>query len=220
MSYFYYRPYFPTIDEEALPWIEHFISVANANQPESGLSVAQIDDLNDLHLAYSIAVGTKLAAMTAAKQSVTARNAAKAAAIAKLRELAQVVRNNPAVPLALKEDLWLKAPDAPAAPVMPSKPENFASVGNANGWNDLSWERGENPRGMDYVIEVRPWGTTDPWQYVGFTSKTKFRHEGQTPGVALTYRVYAQRNGVKGTVSNTSNVYDPNQSAEVINLAA
>lgn len=215
-----YAPYLPLKDQILLMWVEHFISVANANLADTGLTAAQMTELGDLLTDFSVAVGAHQAAYTVARIKTTERDDAKAALVERTRQLGQLVRNNPSTPVVLKQELWLRAPDTPAAPVIPQQPLDFSATGSGKSYNLLKWGRGANPRGMDYVIEVKPYGSSEPWQYVGFTSKTRFKHTGQIPGVQLTYRCYAQRETLKSEPSDTANVYVNEEGGQTLELAA
>jgi len=47
------------------------------------------------------------------------------------------------------------------------------------------------------------------WIFVGNTTKTKYEHTGQTPGVTIYYRITATRADMESEPSQTVSVYAP-----------
>jgi len=77
--------------------------------------------------------------------------------------------------------------------------------GFSSGTTVLNWTRAGNPSGTDYI--EGQFGTSTTWTNVGHTSKTTFRHTGQTPGVRVVYRVRAQIGDAISEPSNEAIVY-------------
>lgn len=204
-----YIPYLPTKDLLLLVWIEHFISVANANLALTGLTAPQVTALNDLHTDYATAVGNHQAAYTTARATTTLRNGLRDAILLMTRQLAQQVRNSSITPDSLKQELWLRSPEALPAPAQPERPLDFTAEGRAAGFNLLRWSRSGNTKGTVYVVEVRPSGAED-WSYVDTTSRLSYKHTGQIPGTPQDYRVYALRSGLKSPASDVASVYAAN----------
>ena len=85
-------------------------------------------------------------------------------------------------------------------------PQNVLAVANADGTNEVKWNRGSNPYGAVFMVEART--VADPvWKQVGAVTGVRFKHTDQMPGVAQSYRVTASRNGAFSVPSQSASVY-------------
>lgn len=216
MSYMNPR-YLKLSDGTLLEFGQNFLTVGNANLADTGLTVGEMTELNDLYTDFSTAVGTHVAAYTAARMSTLARDNAKAPFVAKLRALAQTVRSRSETPNTLKEELWLNAPPAPPAPAQPVVPQGVEATGTGYGYNKIKWERGANPKDTIFVVQYKPYGT-ETWFVAGLTMKTRFKHTGQAAGVKIDYCVYAQRGDLQSPQSIPSTAWGSNQGGQSPNL--
>lgn len=83
---------------------------------------------------------------------------------------------------------------------------NLLVDGSSGGINSLKWNRNGNPVNSQFIVEARKEDETD-FVYVGVTTKTKFDHKNQKPGVRVFYRIKAQKNDIESPYSNEAVVY-------------
>lgn len=204
---------------DLLSCLETFISVANANLAETGLTAGQVTALNDKHLALSNAWGTLVAARTASLGATDVKDAALADALGDLRELARIVQSHPGASNQLKHDLGLPVHDNQPAPVIPSDPSTLAAVVGENGRIFLTWDRNGNKSGTNFIVQFRE-GASGPWQFVASTTKSRYVDEGRTPGVYLQYRVYAVRAERQSLPCPWVQVYGPDGDTVQLSVAA
>lgn len=65
--------------------------------------------------------------------------------------------------------------------------------GSCEGANRADWKSNGNKRGTLYIVEAR-YGTTGDFNVIASVPATKYLPKEQTPGVAVYYRISAQRN--------------------------
>lgn len=85
-------------------------------------------------------------------------------------------------------------------------PEGLIVEGFADGTNFLKWQRSGNDKRNLFIVEARIGDAAD-YMMVGATTKTKFYHQNQKPGVPVRYRVYATRGGRVSPHSNDAALY-------------
>lgn len=134
-----------------------------------------------------------------------ARSVAVVPLIALVATFANQFQANPAVPPELIAELGLTVRGGGGSSPL-FAPANLVADGCSNGINMLKWSANGNISGTQYIVEAAYDGTTD-WDFVDVTTKSKFDHEGQTPGRPVVYRVYAKRAGQKSGFSNEATVY-------------
>lgn len=213
------RDYLPAQVALLLLWLEKFISVANANLAQTGLTAGQVTALNDLYTDLSTALGVQIAAKSAAQAATTTKNEAMRAAIAEARTLAQIVQRHPGASEALKVELGLTAPPAPHVPVEPQLPQGLTAKLNEIGWVTLKWQRNGNKNGTTFVIWGRE-GNTGPFAIMGTTTRSTFVDQGRTAGVQYQYCVQAVRSGRESGLTPAVSIYTPGEEATVLHIAA
>lgn len=213
------RDYLPSQVALLLLWLEHFISVANANLAQTGLTAGQVTALNDLYTDLSTALGVQIAAKASAEASTTAKNAAMRAVIAEARTLAQIVQKHPGASEALKNELGLTAPPAPHVPVEPQLPIGLTARLDEVGRVTLTWDRNGNKQGTTFVLETSE-GMEDSYTMLAAVTRAKYVDQGRTPGVLRWYRVKAVRAGRESAFSTAVAIYGPGNSGAVLQIAA
>lgn len=215
-----HRDYIPYTVALILQWLQNFISVANANLAQTGLTAGQVTALNDLYTDLSVLCGNAQSARNVAKGLTAMRDQAMAETLAMARELAMIVQKHPGVTDLLKNELQITVPGpTPAPPVIPDAPVDLvASVGRQAQIN-LKWNRAGNKPGTSFIIETRL-GTEGPWVFVASVTKSKYVDLGRTPGVFIQYRVHAVRAGRSSLYTDAANVYAPEQQTPALQIAA
>lgn len=213
------KDYLPAIAAMLLLWLERFISVANANLANTGLTAGQVNDLNALYTEFQIAYGNHLATHVVAKGATDTKNQAMAAVAAEARKLAQIVQKHPGATNALKLELGLNAPPAPNVPVEPQLPTLLTATLSEIGWVTLKWDRNGNKQGTTFIIESRE-GTTGPFTILAAVTRSKFVDKGRTPGVRIEYRVKATRSGRETGYTPTATIYAEGWQGGTLHLAA
>lgn len=192
----------------------NFNTVCAANPVPLGLDPAELTEISNADSQFSSAFTAQEAAKNTADGAIalcTQEWEEAKAVVAKYNAQFQAI---PGISPLLLGQLGLNVPSTPGAiPVY--EPINLSAFGSSNGVNALKWNQNGNETGTTYVIEVS-YGESNTWAIVDSTTRAKFNHVGQTPGVFTRYRVYAQRGETKSTPSGTASVYDPGQTLAVV----
>lgn len=202
-----------------LLWLQNFISVANANLAQTGLTADQVNDLNDLATDLSNAFGVANATRNAAKMATVTQRDARRSAAELARQLAQIVQKHPGATEQLKIDLGLTAPPAPHVPVEPQVPTGLSATVDPQGVVHLKWEANGNKRGTTYVLQTRE-GSSGPWQYVASMTRRSHKDYGREAGVTRQYRVRAERAAGVSMFSAAAIIYNPGGQSLELNVAA
>jgi hypothetical protein len=198
--------YIPKPDAELPPYLNNFVTYANANLVALGLVAADVTPISTGATSYQTALNAVETAKEALKQAVIAKDTAKKTVTTNLRTTARKLQANPVVTPAQKAALGLTPRTGQRSHVEPSMPDSVLAEGNANGTNLIRWGRSKNPLGTIFVVEVQNPKTGD-WHQVGAVSTLRFKHTGQTPGVFQVYRVIATRAGRQSEPSQAASVY-------------
>lgn len=201
------------------PFIENFVSVANANLAETGLTAGQMTELNDDLTEYTISWGNLIAARHQSEMATTTNKAAMNTVVTKLRELARIVQAHPGASDELKQNLGLPVRDTHPAPVIPQAPLDLNTAVGRQAQITLKWDRAGNKQGTSFIIEYRE-GDSGPWEFVASVTKSRYVDLGRVPGVYLQYRVRAVRAGRQSLPSEPANVYAPDNLTVQLQLAA
>ena len=87
-----------------------------------------------------------------------------------------------------------------------AQPTSLLASPDSSGVNSLAWNRNGNKPATTFVIEAML-GASTTFEQIGTTTKTRFDHTGQTPGVKATYRVTAERADISSLPSQSVTVY-------------
>lgn len=208
------KMYAPRPDAAFMAWAINLKDVAFINQAAAGLTPAQFialeDAANNFATAYSDVVTSKAATLG----FVSTKDAVRAESEAVLRELCQMIANNPAVSNTLKGELGLNVTPSSAGPV--AVPENLNAVPYSNGDVHLSWNRAGNTSTTAFSIQAQ-YGVSTTWVQLGATTRSKIVLTGFTPGDQVKFRVFATRGGVSSSPCAPYTIY-PGSEAEPITL--
>lgn len=214
------RDYVPEREAEFQIWLNNFITVANANLAQTGLTAGQMTELNDLSTDYSVLFGSHLSAWNVAKSLTPPKNAALEAVISKVRELAQIVQKHPGASAQLKTELQITVPGpVPAPPVIPEAPSSLNATLNSLGYVTLKWDKNGNKPGTSYILEFRE-GTSGPFQFLASVTKSKYVDTGRAAGVEGQYRVHAVRASGSSGYSPLATIYGPGWQTPSLQIAA
>ena len=198
--------FMPKNDTEYAAWLANFNTVATANLAALGLVTGDLTPSTAGTTAFNTAITTFVSAKASAKSATQGKKSSRKTIETVSRTLAKRIQANPAVSNSLKEQLGLTVRTAPSRAIAPANPFALVVTGFDNGVNALLWNRNGNAAGVQYVIEARI-GNEAEFSMVGTTTKSKFEHGEQKPGVQAIYRVYAQRASIQSNVSNEAVVY-------------
>lgn len=201
------------------PFIENFVSVANANLAQTGLDAGQVTELNDDLTEFTISWGNLIAARHQSEMATTTTKAAMNTAVTRLRELARIVQAHPGASNELKQNLGLPVQDFHPAPVFPDAPTNLSASLNGLGAVTLRWDKNGNKPGTSYILEFRE-GTAGPYQFLASVTRAKYVDLGRTPGVEGQYRVHAVRTGRSSGFSLPATIYSPGEQTPSLQIAA
>jgi len=196
--------YLPGPDAQYNDWGQNFSTVCTANAVALGLSAGELTEISGASSDFDNAYVTSETAKNAARGAVAMKDEARVETTEVYRRYARQFLADPSLPLSLLADLGLNVGSGGAGPV--SVPTELSAVGYDNGENKLRWNRNGNVATTIFVVEARI-GNEGEWFFVDVTTKTRFTHDGQTPGTEVFYRVYAQRAGSQSGYSNIAVVY-------------
>lgn len=199
------KPYYKLTSGELVPWLGNFAAVGSANLAALGLTIADITALNGKKTALDTSIDTQEADFAKAHASTEAKDLAHDDAVATIRNFANMIQGKPGVSPVLKEQLGLIVRKS-GSKTTPSVPTNLTATALSSGVNELKWHKNGNVRGTQYVIEAL-YPEASGWDVVDVTTATKFRHLDQTPGMPVSYRVFARRHNAWSTPSNQASVY-------------
>lgn len=212
------RSYIPIKDVQFANWGKRFAAKVQEDAAALGITadmaaelVAAADDFRDQLLA-------QMRLENLLKGQTKLKNKARAEAESLARTVAQLIRANPAVSDGELVTLTLSPRKKRSRVVRPRPPTDLFANPNARGYVDLKWNSARNKQGTTYIVERR-FGTDGPFEFVAATSKTSFRHMGQTPGVEAQYRVHAQRTSYRSGYTHPATIYSPGSQQPALRAA-
>ena len=198
--------YLPNPDAEFQLWLANFVTVAGANVAALGLLPADITALSGAQATFGGNLGQMKALQASAKAAVATKDASRKTVNNQVRSIVRRIQSNPAVTAALKNQLNINPRNTPKTRTPPAQPTYLLASPDSSGVNSLAWNRNGNKPNTTFVIEAML-GASTTFEQIGTTTKTKFDHTGQTPGVKATYRVIAERADMSSLPSQSVTVY-------------
>ncbi|MBS1715827.1 MAG: fibronectin type III domain-containing protein [Armatimonadetes bacterium] len=199
--------YYHTKKSNFAAWMANFQSVAAANALALQLDVSELSEIAAANTQFAASFSAQETARAAAKGATALCDQEWSEALAVVAKYNAQFQAIPNINPALLGQLGLNVPGG-GGTVPVFAPSDLSATGSSNGVNALRWNRNGNESGTTYVIEAS-YGESGAWQIVDNSSRTKFDHDGQTPGQFVRYRVYAQCGATKSAPSGTASVYDP-----------
>ena len=198
--------YLPSAGAEFQLWLANFVTVAGANVAALGLLPADITALSGAQATFSGNLGQMKAMQASAKSAVANKDTSRKTVNNQVRSIVRRIQSNPAVTVALKNQLVINPRNKPKTHTPPAQPTSLLASPDSSGVNSLAWNRSGNKPTTTFVIEAMT-GTATTFEQIGVTTKTKFDHTGQTPGVKVTCRVTAERADMSSLPSQSVTVY-------------
>jgi len=211
----------PPAKETELPiWSATFVANLTTYKVTLGIADADITAVTTLLTTYNTALGSLNNAKKAQNTATQTKKAAQKALVAAERALIRRVQAAPGATTAIRAALGINKRTGQRTKTPPTQPLDLIAVAFADGTNLLKWNRKGNKATTTFQIEALYEGGK-VWTTVGTTTKTKFEHLKQTPGVAVYYRVTATRADMESVPSATASVYSPQSSqTTTLKLAA
>ncbi|HQU84141.1 MAG TPA: fibronectin type III domain-containing protein [Pyrinomonadaceae bacterium] len=201
------KKYYKMNPAELLVFLTNFIAVADDKQTELGLTTADITLLQ----GFKSKLETKINNRQSTKETATS---AKTELDETQKEVNDLIgshnngfKSDKTIPDSLIELLGLDADSNNLTPIVPVAPTDLVVMGSSNGVNSLKWKSGGNKPRTTYIVEAKIGAATE-YVFVKATSKTRFEHKNQTPGVKVLYRVKAVHGDLESDFSNEAVVYN------------
>lgn len=208
----------PVRDSVFGPWLLNFAAVAAAHSTELNLSNDQTTAMQEFADSFKTACIENTAAKAHAKGKAAAKRGIRRGSEDFFRGIAKVIAADRSIDTNLKAELGIKVSPSPLGVVVPVK--DLAVNGFANGRNVLTWNRNGNADGTAFLIEVCH-ADSGTWSLMDVTSRCRYIHDDQTPGVQIQYRIISQRANKKSGPSNVAIIYAaPSLKSVAIKLAA
>lgn len=187
------KPYYELSNAEFLPWLINLINIINeekASLPITADKIAALEARRDSH-------ETKLNAQTAADEAAKAAtrdiNDDRALSNSDVSFINAIFKADKNIPREVLIRMGFRVSEGKTSSP-PNEPTNLIVMPNAAGYTDLKWEKNGNKRTTLYEIEAQYDGNPE-WVHVETVPTLKYRHENQTVGKQVVYRVRAKRAG-------------------------
>ena len=200
--------FFPDADAAFQAWLANFVSVAGANREQLALTTQDMTALNGVQSTFITNFAALETSKAATKGATSAKNGSRRNANNEVRLLVRRFQSIPGLSSTLKNQLGINPRTAKPTRTDPTQPTKLTVTPDASGINSLQWNRNGNKPNTTFVIEAML-GAATTFEQIGTTTKTKFEHTGQTPGVKATYRVIAERADMSSIPSQSVTAYDP-----------
>lgn len=202
----------PVTDALFQQWTSNFANVALANAADLGLTPAQTARIQAAANAFKDTYQASQDAKTILRARVGAKLSAREEAEEVFRSYGAMILSNPEVSPGLKGSLGMKANRTQGPPLTPVT--DLSAAGYSNGGNVLRWNRNGNTDRTIFLIEAQYEGSLE-WRFVGTTSRVRFVHADQVPGVPIVYRVTSRRGETQSLPSNLAPVYESRAAIEL-----
>lgn len=198
--------YFPSKDMDLDSWFKNFVQVAAQHETELGITAYDIASISGQTQDFDSAMTQAFAALMAYRGASAGKKTARKNAEKIIRTYVKRFQVNPNVSDATRAALQIPIYKKPSGPLIPVVPQQLMATPHASGVNNLHWKPNGNKQGVLYVVQAKPSGNGE-WTTVGVSTKTRYAHLGNTPGMPMRYRVAAQRAQKISRVSNEAGVY-------------
>jgi hypothetical protein len=183
--------YLPTKDANLAVWLKNYVDACTELQEELGLSPGRLQELQDEVTQYELALDQYTSQIFAARGATATKNLKREQIVRRVRAYTREFKAKPDLS---PGDLGLLG----VVKTQPGQPLQMVTklviAPSADGTNLIKWDRNGNSQTTNFIIECSAGGASD-YRFVGSTTKTRFKHENQTPGRPLWYRVISARAG-------------------------
>ena len=200
------RDVFPKSVQDFIAWLKNFLTVAATMLVDLGWDAIFLDALNTRLAELEAKYAASVAAKAVAKSAVEEKDFVLRELMKEMRPLISGIQINDKITDTKKENLGVKVRDIIPSHEVPFIPSVLIVKGLSEGANKLDWDDNGNKRGTQYIIECR-YGTEGNFQSVDTVLATKYQHDGQTPGVAVYYRITARRGKLKSLPCDPVGIY-------------
>lgn len=205
--------YIPARDADFAGWSENFATLIAATPTNYGLTAGQAAPITAANTTFQTAYATATNPTTRTSPAIAAKDVARADAEVLERQIAMIVRNNPAVSDALKTGLGLTIPKTTPTPIpAPTTPPQLLFVQATPQNATLAYRDTGSPAGKAKpagAIGVELWrnvgvtAATDPAQcsFVGIYTKAPFGQAftaGEVGKIATYFARFSTRSGPAG----------------------
>lgn len=201
------KKYYNMTPIELSVFMTNLNAMAEAKKAELGISNALLSDLTEGKSDLDVGIDERQATKEAASAAVTALKQKYKRALAAIAALNKTLKGNKDAPAELIEMLGLDVENGNLTAIIPVAPADLVVTGSSNGVNSLKWKSGGNKPRTTYIVEAKIGAAVD-YVFVKATSKTRFEHKNQTPGVKVLYRVKAVHGDLESGFSNEAVVYN------------
>jgi hypothetical protein len=193
-------------DTEIPPYTRQYAAAAEIHKILLKIEEADVTLMRGKTVEFEDCLNAVVAAESALKEAIQAKDHCRISLEDMYNGYTNQFQPNPDCTDEIRAALNITIRDKKTTPNLPQKPEELNADGSPTGVNHLNWKPGDNKKGMQYVIEAMKAGET-AFTMVDFTSKTKYDHKGQKPGVQITYQVRAKKGELLSAPSNAAVVY-------------
>lgn len=183
-----------------------------------GVSTAQIAALATGDTDLAAAITAVVAAKAAYHSAIQARDAKQDECLSAMVSIAKTVYANSAVTPTMIAALGLQPHSTSRTRITPATPTELTATPSPDGTVLLKWNRNANPSGVNFLIETQT-GTGD-WTFLQDTGAARVQISGYTPGVSVSFRVTASKNGLMSAASLPTVIYSSAPSLPALQLAA
>jgi|GEM_PF-1088050 len=198
--------FLPKRDAELVGWMNRFVTACNTYATPLGISAGELASISAAADNFISSYDLSEAARVTAKAQVQAKDDAKRNSTRTIRDFVREFQANPNITNEMRDQLGITVPSDTRTNTPPKEPLFLEAIGQTNGINLIKFNRNNNLPGTQFVIEASYDGGAD-WDFAGVTTKTRFEHLNQTPGVRVYYRAFATRSGMNSVFSNSAVVY-------------
>ena len=196
-----------------VPWAENMGTVVGPTPATYGCTAAQVTTLNNATSDLVSALANLDAAKALYRSAVETKNAAHAATISAIADIAGEVYATETLSSAQIAATGLAVHDDGPSPSYPQEVTDVVATPYANATVKLQWNRGTNPPGTTFIIEK----STDNvnWTLVQLATRSKATLSNFAPGVPMWFRITASKNEVNATPSFPVAIYGATSSVEL-----
>lgn len=199
--------YYKMSAAELSVFFSNFITIAEANKDALHLTNDTITVLQ----TEKVLLDTKLIDRQAKKEAAVASTTSLKLTVKNVKEVIssvnKIIKSYKDIPAELIELVGLDAEDKNLTPIVPVAPTNLVVEGRSNGINYLRWENGGNKPRTTYIIEAKIADSAE-FVFIKSTTKTRFQHKNQIPGVKVFYRIKAVHGEIESAYSNPAVIYN------------
>ncbi|HQU85187.1 MAG TPA: fibronectin type III domain-containing protein [Pyrinomonadaceae bacterium] len=199
------KPFYELSNAEFLPWLINLINIINKNKTSLPITADKITALEARRDSHETKLNAQIAADEAAKSATRDINDDRELSNADVSFINTIFKADKSIPRELIIEMGLR-PDAERTSPPPNDPTNLIVMPNAAGYTDLKWSRNGNKQTTLYDIEAQYDGNPE-WVHVETVQTLKYRHENQTVGKQVVYRVRARRAGQASAFSSAGVAY-------------